>query len=82
MVWLYRAAKLKALPRWADKAKMMQMYALAAKLSLDTGEQYHVDHIVPLRSKVVCGLHVEHNLRVILGTENQRKNNKYWSDMP
>lgn len=33
-------------------------------------------------SKLVCGLHVEHNLRVITQKENQRKNNVFWPDMP
>jgi hypothetical protein len=37
---------------------------------------------VPLRSKLVSGLHVENNLRVIPARENNQKKNKHWPDMP
>jgi hypothetical protein len=42
----------------------------------------HVDHIVPLVSKFVCGLHCEANLQLLPGPENQRKGNRVWPDMP
>lgn len=41
----------------------------------------HVDHIVPLQSNWVCGLHCEANLRVIPGAENESKRNFWWPQM-
>lgn len=43
---------------------------------------WHVDHIVPLKSELVCGLHCGFNLRVIPAEYNLKKGNRYWDDMP
>ena len=68
-----------ATPRWLSrkqKSEIRQLYQIAITMTKTTGEQYVVDHIVPLRSEFVCGLHVPWNLRVITREENLRKSNQ------
>lgn len=79
---LRQIAKLKATPAWADLEAIMLVYKTAAELSKTTGVKHHVDHIVPLRSQLVCGLHWEGNLQILTAAENIQKGNKHWPDMP
>lgn len=68
-----------ATPKWItaeQKLAMRRLYLQAMELTKLTGERYVVDHIVPLISDAVCGLHVPWNLRVITQEENLRKSNK------
>ena len=74
-----------ATPKWLSrkqKSEIRQIYQIAITMSKTTGEQYVVDHIVPLRSELVCGLHVPWNLRVIPQQENLLKSNKLIDTTP
>lgn len=62
---------------WADKQAIAKIYAEAAMLTAQTGVRHEVDHIIPLKHPLVCGLHVPENLRVVTRSENARKSNKY-----
>lgn len=72
-----RAALMQAIPSWADLDEIAKIYKTAKEQ-----EGMHVDHIVPLQSDLVCGLHVEHNLQLLPHLENISKGNRYWPDMP
>jgi hypothetical protein len=72
-----------ATPPWLSrrqKSEIRQLYQIAITMTQTTGEQYVVDHIYPLRSETVCGLHVPWNLRVITQAENLRKSNALPND--
>jgi hypothetical protein len=72
-----------ATPPWLtrrQKTEMRAMYQIAITMSKTTGERYVVDHIWPLRSDFVCGLHVPWNLRVVTQEENALKSNKLPGD--
>lgn len=77
-----RAFKLQATPAWADQSEIASAYEQAAFATEFFGISFHVDHIVPFRSKFVCGLHCQANLQVIHATDNLVKNNRYWPNMP
>jgi len=70
------AQKLRAMPAWANEKKIAEIYAEAVGQSRLTGIPHHVDHIVPLQGKTVCGLHWEGNLRVVTAAENLSKHNR------
>lgn len=76
------AQQLQATPGWADKSAILKFYELAVQLTTATGVEHQVDHIVPLRSKIVCGLHCEANLQVLTRDENLAKGNRQWPNMP
>jgi hypothetical protein len=73
----YQSRKRKAVPLWANMERIEALYSLAAMLTSNTGEKWHVDHVVPLQGKSVCGLHTYENLRVVPATVNLQKSNRF-----
>jgi hypothetical protein len=75
-----RLSKIQRTPAWLtdiDFERINNEYRVAALLTKVTGSSWHVDHIVPLQGKMVSGLHVPSNLRVLPATENIRKSNSF-----
>lgn len=71
-----RALKKKSIPKWYNKNKVNKLYKKAREMGLT------VDHVVPLKSELVCGLHCWNNLQLLSQQENSSKGNYYWPDMP
>lgn len=69
-----------ATPPWVCMREIRAVYLAAERKTIDLGEQYTVDHIVPLRHPLVCGLHVPWNLRVMKASENFAKSNRFGYD--
>lgn len=79
-----RAKKFLATPPWLTeslKKDIVAVYQLAHTLTKQTGIPHHVDHIIPLNSPLVCGLHVPWNLRAIPAKENASKSNKLLEEL-
>jgi hypothetical protein len=74
------ADKLKRTPKWLTEADWLQIeiiYEMAAEKTKSTGIKYVVDHIIPLKGKLISGLHVPSNLQIITARENSLKLNKW-----
>jgi hypothetical protein len=78
---IYRAKRRmicrNAMPRWANRFFMSEIYDLAELKTKMLGSRWHVDHIIPLTHPLVCGLHCESNLRVVPEQVNLRKYNSF-----
>jgi hypothetical protein len=82
---VHRAQTNRATPEWLtyeQKKAIALAYKKARYLTAKSGELYVVDHIVPKMGKIVCGLHVPWNLRVIHWLDNAQKGAFEWPDMP
>lgn len=77
-----RSKVKKATPAWSEHFFVAEAYRLARLRTKITGFKWSVDHIVPLQSKIVCGLHCHTNIRVVPAEINSSKGNRWWPNMP
>jgi 5-methylcytosine-specific restriction endonuclease McrA len=71
-----RAQKLQATPPWVNLEAIKAIYKQCAERTKATGIKHAVDHIYPLTSTEVCGLHVAANLQILTKSENSSKSNR------
>lgn len=71
-----RAAKRQATPIWLTTEHLQELHEIYENCP----PGWHVDHIVPLISAVVCGLHVPWNLQYLTPQENRAKGNRLLPD--
>ncbi len=67
-------------PHWADLAAIRVIYEKRDELSERFGIQLQVDHVIPINSPTVCGLHVPANLQLLEKSLNSAKGNRFDSD--
>ena len=65
---LRRSRKRQATPFWSDLDKIQEIYK-------NCPSDMTVDHIIPITSPIVCGLHVSWNLQYLTRSENSKKGN-------
>ena len=72
---LRRKAVIQATPPWVNREDLWLVYHAAAERR-KRGEDVHVDHVMPIKGKASCGLHVPWNLQILPAKENLEKFNK------
>lgn len=63
------------IPPWVSITDFVPICAEA----IEAGPDHELDHIVPIKHPLVCGLHVPWNVRVLLKSHNAIKTNKLWT---
>ena len=73
-----RALLIGATPSWVDEGKIEFFYKQAALMNQQFPEmRYEVDHIIPLNSHLVCGLHTHENMQILSAKQNRSKKNSF-----
>ena len=71
----YKANKLQRTPKWSNLEAIVKIYENCPK-------GFEVDHIIPLKGKIVSGLHVPENLQYLEKRLNRIKKNKFPFTLP
>jgi hypothetical protein len=66
-----RCQKLNRMPAWANEEAINEVFRICS------GDDVHIDHVIPLQGDLVSGLHVANNLQKLTVKENCQKSNKF-----
>lgn len=75
---VYLVNLILATPYWVDQRTIRALKREAKRRTAVSGRYFVVDHIIPVTHKLVCGLNVPWNMRIITGTENAQRSNRWW----
>lgn len=73
----YIAAVVLSAPPWVNRQRLEALRREAIWMSVMTGVEHVLDHIVPLNHPRVCGLTVPWNLQIIPKKVNDAKGNRW-----
>lgn len=76
----YIASVVVSCPPWSCREDLRMIKAWGKVMTIFTGTQYHVGHIIPLNHPRVCGLTVPWNLEVMPQARNQAMTNHFFPD--
>ena len=77
-----RRRERQATPPWVSSADLRPFYVEARRRTKATGVTWSVEHIVPLKGHLVCGLHCPANLTWLPLEENMKKGHHWGPGMP
>ena len=72
----YLSVRNRAIPAWAETELIKKVYLMRDILNELWNTNFHVDHIIPLQGKNVCGLHCWNNLQLLDAKLNSSKGNR------
>lgn len=65
------------LPEWQDHGELLELRREVREQGELDGYGWELDHIIPLRGRLVCGLHVTANLRAVPASDNRSKGSRF-----
>lgn len=66
-----------ATPTWTDEGEILHLQEERDRLSNSFKMEFQVIYIIPLRSRVVCGLHVASNMKIVSKSLAKLKGRKF-----
>jgi 5-methylcytosine-specific restriction endonuclease McrA len=69
-----------ATPPWVNHKEMLLLHKAKIQMTEITRIEHVLDHIIPLKHPMVCGLNVPWNLQILTRAQNAAKSNNWSPD--